>query len=36
MGVEERAEYETIVGFIKFLSVLQSKARALLNETASD
>ena len=36
IGVEEQADYETILRFIKFLSVLQSKARTLLNETTSD
>jgi hypothetical protein len=33
---EEQTDYETILRFIKFLSVLQSKARALLNEPTSD
>jgi hypothetical protein len=34
LSPEERAEYETIARFVKFISVLQSKARALLkNDT---
>ncbi len=32
---EEKAEYETIVRFIKFVSSLQSKARALLQNSSS-
>jgi hypothetical protein len=34
LSPEERADYETIARFVKFISVLQSKARALLkNDT---
>ena len=36
LGGEEQTDYETILRFIKFISVLQSKARALLNETTGD
>ena len=35
LTAEEKAEYETIVRFIKFVSTLQSKARALLQNSAS-
>lgn len=35
LSAEEHAQYETIVRFTKFISVLQSKARTLLrNESA--
>ena len=36
LEIEEQADYETILRFIKFISVLQSKARTLLNETAGE
>ncbi len=36
LGVEEQTDYETILRFIKFISVLQCKARTLLNETTGD
>ena len=36
LEIEEQADYETILRFIKFISVLQSKARTLLNETTGD
>jgi hypothetical protein len=32
LSVQEQADYETIARFIKFISVLQFKARALLNK----
>ena len=35
LTAEEKAEYETIVRFIKFVSTLQSKARGLLQNSAS-
>jgi hypothetical protein len=35
LTAEEKADYETIVRFIKFVSTLQSKARALLQNSAS-
>jgi hypothetical protein len=34
LNAEERAEYETIVRFIKFMSTLQSKARMLLQSAS--
>ena len=33
---EEQADYETIARYTKFVSVLQSKARALLKQEAAD
>ena len=33
---EERADYETITRYVKFISILQSKARALLKDDATD
>jgi len=36
LTAEERADYETIERYVKFVSVLQSKARALLQERAAD
>ena len=35
LTADEKAEYETIVRFIKFVSTLQSKARSLLQRSAS-
>ncbi len=32
LSPQEQADYETIARFIKFVAVLQSKARALLSE----
>ena len=36
LTAQEQTDYETIARFIKFISVLQSKARVLLNETTGD
>ena len=36
LSAQEQLEYETIARFIKFISVLQSKARLLLNDSAGD
>jgi len=33
---QEQVDYETLAQFIKFIAILQSKARALLNEPAGD
>lgn len=33
---DEQADYETIARYVKFVSVLQSKARALLKQEAAD
>lgn len=33
---EEQSDYETIARFMKFISVLQSKARVLLKDAAAD
>lgn len=33
---QEQADYETIARYIKFISVLQSKARALLKDDVAD
>ena len=33
---QDRADYETVARFIKFISVLQSKARTRLKEVASE
>ena len=35
LTAQEKADYETIVRFIKFVSTLQSKARALLQNSSS-
>jgi hypothetical protein len=32
LSAQEQVEYETVARFIKFIAVLQSKARALLND----
>jgi len=36
LAAEEQSDYETILRFIKFISVLQCKARALLSNLPSD
>lgn len=36
LTTEERADYETIARFIKFISVLQSKARLQLKGSGTD
>ena len=36
LSTQEQSDYETISRYIKFIAVLQSKARALLDEPSGD